>query len=193
MSEKEEKKEKRLERWQDRYKFFYENDVDVKSRTIRIVGEIGGMASFEFLDSALSVLESESRKAIKIKINSPGGHVYEALAMVGRMRNSSCQIITEGYGQIMSAATLLLAAGDIRKMSRYAMFMYHESSYALRGRHSNIKEELEQMEREEDLWAMWMEELTKTSAKEWRALAHKKDLYLTAEECAAFGVVDKIF
>ena len=191
--EKEEKKEKKLERWQDRFKFFYEHDIDVKTRTIRIVGTIGHATDFEFIDSALSVLESESRKAITIKINSGGGAVYEALAIVGRMKASRCQIITEGYGHVMSAATLILAAGNRRRMSKYATFMHHESSYMVGGSHSQVKEEIEQMEKEEELWSGWMEELTTTDASDWRKFAHKKNLYLTAEECIKHGVIDEVF
>ena len=72
--------------------------------------------------------KERGEKAITIRLHSEGGSVYEALAIVGRIEKCKCQIITEGYGAIMSAATLILASGDKRRISRLAWFMVHESN-----------------------------------------------------------------
>jgi len=137
-------------------------------------------------------LERESKKSIIVRINSPGGDVYESLAMVGRMRSSKCQVITEGYGQMMSAAGFLLAAGNKRYMSKYAMFMWHESSYRAGGRHSTVKEYVNQLEVEERLFAKWMAEFTNQTAEFWYEKGRVKDYYLTADECLEFGIIDGI-
>ena len=55
----------------------------------------------------MTTLENLNRKTITIKINSYGGDVYTALAIVGRMLESKCLLQTKGYGKIMSAATII--------------------------------------------------------------------------------------
>lgn len=171
----------------------FDSSMSFSDRTIHITGSIGGEVDFDYIDIVMSALERDSRKAITIKINSPGGSVYEALAIVGRITSSPCRIITEGYGCIMSAATLILACGNKRRMSQYATFMFHASSYRVDGNHDSIMQEVAQMEREESQWAEWMGQLTNLSSEEWRKKSKNKNYYLTAEECEDHGIVDEVF
>lgn len=175
-----------------RLEYSFDKGVNFKDRSVMITGEIGEHITFDHVDAALSELERDSRKQITLKINSPGGSVYEATAIAGRIKSSKCKIVTEGFGQIMSAATLILASGDRRKMSRYAMFMAHEASYDIRGRHSDVQDEVKQKEREEDLWARWMADMTDGTEDFWRNRIYKTDLYFDAEQCLEYGIVDEI-
>lgn len=166
--------------------------VDFKNRIITISGEID-QDMFEVVEAGLTEMESQNRRSVTIKINSPGGDVYQALAIVGRIKESSCNIITKGYGHIMSAATMILASGDTRKVSKFAFFMHHESSYELDGKHSDLKNEVAQMEREEDCWAQWMEEFTTQPKKFWAKSGVGKNAYFNAEQLVQLGVVDEVF
>lgn len=166
--------------------------VDFKNRIIVICGDIES-AVFEIVEAAMTEMESQSRKAITFKINSPGGEVYQALAIVGRMRNSKCQILTEGYGHMMSAATIILAAGDKRSASKYSFFMHHESSYSVDGKHSEIKSEVANAEREESKWSEWMEEFTNKPKKFWKNSGVGTNAYFSAEELVELGVIDNVF
>jgi ATP-dependent Clp protease protease subunit len=175
-----------------RLEYLFENCIDLKHRIIRITGPIGD-ATFEDFDVQITELEKQNpRKTITVRINSPGGSVYDALAIVGRMKASKCPIVTEGYGHIMSAATMVLAAGDKRKISKFAHFMHHKSSYMVGGDHDSIVEEVAQMEREERLWSKWMSEMSDKSEKFWYDSAKKKNFYMSAEEALKIGVVDEI-
>ena len=120
-------KTKDIDKEKLRLDYLFEQGVNFVDRVIQINEEIDDH-SFSFLDAALSELERSSKKTITIKINSPGGSVYDALAMIGRLNSSSCRIVTEAYGHVMSAATLLLAAGKKRRMSKYCVFMAHQMS-----------------------------------------------------------------
>jgi ATP-dependent Clp protease protease subunit len=166
--------------------------VDLKLRRVQLIGEVDE-AMFAKVDSALAHFEKTKNKKVTFVINSFGGSVFDAHAIVGRMRSTTCKIQTEGYGAIMSAATAILAAGSTRLMSTNAIFMHHEGSYFLRGRHSEMRHEIFQRDKEETLWANLMAELTNQTADYWLQTARSgKDLYLTANECLAFGIVDKI-
>jgi len=172
--------------------YAFERHVNLKERVILISGDID-KTTFELVDSAMTQLESMNRSSITIKINSPGGEVYNALAIVGRLKKSKCRIITEGYGHVMSASTLILACGNLRLMSKYSFFMHHETSYELEGRHSQIKSEVAQTEKEEKLWCKWMEEFSKKDQKWWKKSGIGTNAYFTAEDLLKFGVIDEIF
>jgi len=172
-------------------KYLFEHKVNLRDRVITINKDIDA-ETFAFVDSAITELESYNRQAITIRICSDGGDVYSALAIVGRIKTARCKIITEGYGCVMSASTLILAAGKERRASKYLFFMHHESSYGVEGRHSVIKAEVDQKEKEEKLWAKWMEELTKRQSKFWLERGKFIDEYWTAEELVEMGVVDAI-
>jgi ATP-dependent Clp protease protease subunit len=175
-----------------RLEYLFESNIDLAGRIIRITGPIGDQTYEEF-DSQLSELERmNTRKTIFVRINSPGGSVYDALAIVGRMKASSCPIVTEAYGHVMSAATLILASGKRRKMSRFAMFMHHKSQYMVGGSHDEVVDEVRQQEREEKLWSEWMSEFSKKSPQFWSTAAKKKNYYATAQECLDLGVIDEI-
>lgn len=169
----------------------FHEKVDIKNRRIQLTGEIS-TEMFQLVESGISYLESISSNKITLVINSGGGDVYEALAIVGRIKSSKCKIDTEGYGSVMSAATLILAAGYKRKISKYAVFMYHEGSYEVSGKHSEVLADMKQKAEEERLWAMWMSELTNESAVYWSTSGVGIDKYFTPEKLVSCGVVDKI-
>lgn len=175
-----------------RLEYCFEKGINFQDRIIQITGEIEDQSSFDYLDAALNEMERGTKKAITIRINSPGGSVYEALAMIGRIESSKCQIITECYGHAMSAAGLILAAGDKRRMCKRSWFMYHEMQYAISGSHSEIKDAFLQAEREMQAWATAMSEFSNMDLTFWQEAAHKHDYHLTATECLDMGVIDEI-
>lgn len=170
----------------------FEWGVDFRNRIINITGEIDE-TQFEVVDAALTAMESESKQKVTIKINSPGGETYQAMAIIGRMKESKCHIVTKGYGHIMSAAALILAAGDKRMMSEIAVFMWHESSYGLEGRHSEMKANVAQAEREEELWAEQMAECSERSIEYWKKHGVHTDAYFKASELLEMSVIDELF
>lgn len=170
----------------------FDEGVDFQRREIRLVGDVDE-DMFKLLDAAMSCMETESKSSITIKINSHGGYIYQAMAIVGRIRESKCKIVTKGYGPIMSAATLILASGDRRMISKHSWFMHHEMSYGLQGRHSELKAAVTQSEREEVQWAGWMEEFSGRPKDFWLKTGVGIDIYFTAEQLLETGVVDELF
>lgn len=167
--------------------------INLEARTIQLVGEIDAHA-FMLIEQGLTFLESKSKAGVTIKINSAGGSVYDALAIVSRIRNSKCHVTTEAYGCCMSAATLILAAGKKRRMSEIAVVMHHESAYDIGGTHEQVKHIVAQAEREEKMWANIMQKFTKTSADIWLEQGKLgKDWFLDAQQCLDLGIVDEIF
>jgi ATP-dependent protease ClpP protease subunit len=171
--------------------YLFDYGVNFKDRIITLT-EVIEYPMFDILDGAMSIMEAESKKAITIRIKSVGGDVYSTLALVGRLKSSKCKIITEGYGEVMSAAVLVLACGEKRRISKYAFFMHHEASYEVEGRHSANKNTVAQMEKEEKQWAKWMASFSKKDEKFWLTKGITFDAYFTPEELLKMGVVDEI-
>lgn len=170
----------------------FKYNIDFKQRSFWINGEINGKM-LKHVEACLAILEADSNKTVTVRINSPGGYCYDALAIISRIRSSKCRIKTEGHGHIMSAATLILACGHKRSISKYASFMYHEASYAVGGRHTEAKAWVTQYEHEEQVWSEAMASFTKKPADYWLELGKHTDKFLTPDQLVETGVVDKIF
>jgi len=169
-----------------------DHGINVVDRVIRIDGEIDA-AMVARVDTGMSEMERLNRQAITFRISSFGGNMYDALAVVGRMRASTCQIVTQGFGYVMSAATLVLASGDKRYLSEFSWTMCHESNYEVEGGHSKIKEFTRQIDREEDCWAEHMAAFTEYKNKSfWLKLGRDKDHYLNANEAIRIGIADEL-
>lgn len=169
----------------------FKYNIDFKQRSFWINGTINEKM-LRHVEACLSVLESDSNKTITVRINSPGGYCYEALAIVSRLRASKCRIKTEGHGHIMSAATLILACGHKRSISSLASFMYHEASGGIGGRVSEIQAWAAQYQREQELWSKTMAQFTNKDASFWQEAGKHTDKFYDCDELIEMGVVDKI-
>lgn len=168
--------------------------VHIGSRTVQIVGEITEN-TYIMVDSALTILEQDlSNEPITVRINSMGGSVYDALGIVGRIKSSKSVVNTEGFGAIMSAASLILAAGAHRKLSKYATLMYHEPSItSLEGTSTQVYHLAKNLMLEKQMWADTMASFTKKDSKFWASSGLLgKDLFLRPQECLELGVIDEV-
>lgn len=166
--------------------------VPVTERRIVLTGEVDHNM-FSELCNRLSELELESDEApVLVEVSSIGGNTQDALAIVGRLHASPCPIHTVGYGQIMSAATLIFAAGERRLMSKYAWFMIHDASDRFAGPLTKVKREVKQLEREELQWIDLLEQFTGVPKALWAELT-ANSAHLTATECKNLQIVDELF
>lgn len=171
----------------------FDKGVDIETRTLQLVGGVDEKM-FKRLDAGLSLLESSSKKSITIRLNSFGGYPSDALAIIGRMKASTCKIVVEAYGMVASAATIILAAGEKRRMSEYCQFMTHQSSYEMGGKHKENREIVNRAEKEEEIWASYMAKFSNETAEYWKSLHDTgSDNYLNASECLQLSVIDEIF
>lgn len=168
-----------------------EHGISLKNRTITVAGEID-----DELVKIFSLAFDEfdySSEPVTIKLYSHGGDARAAMAIIGLMRASPCTVIVEAYGQVESAATLILAAGNKRLISAYSYFMHHESSYTLVDeKHSNIKARVKQEQREEEFWAETMAGFTKKPASFWLKHGVGDDFFMSPQQLVEAGVVEAI-
>jgi ATP-dependent protease ClpP protease subunit len=176
---------------QHQHNLLLEHSLNLTTRTLTLSGDLEE-GTFDYFDARVSILENQNKEPITVKLCSNGGSTYEAGAIIGRMKSSPCEFIVEGYGCVMSAATLILASGNKRKLSRYAWFMHHGPRWGTEGNHANIKEAVKQTDREDTEWNKWMGEFSTKDATFWKKWSGHSDLYLSPEEALEYGVIDEI-
>lgn len=163
-------------------------------RKIYIIDEISDESYLAFT-KRLSALERQGKGAIDVELCSPGGIATYALAFANRIQSSPCEIKVTAYGEIASAAVLILAVGDHRVMAADAWVMVHEDSISFSSGSAMPLKDMERITRHgrrmEHQWAALLANLTSASQEEWADL-HAAETWLTAEKCLDLGLVDAI-
>ncbi|ADO83720.1 head maturation protease, ClpP-related [Ilyobacter polytropus] len=99
-----------------------------KNSEIKIFGEIVNIPCWEGDVSANSFcreLEKIEAEEILVRINSPGGDVFEAQAIYNSLKNHPAKVIVRIDALAASAATVIAMAGDEILMPENAIFMIH--------------------------------------------------------------------
>ncbi|HEY5688558.1 MAG TPA: ATP-dependent Clp protease proteolytic subunit [Yeosuana sp.] len=167
--------------------------IDIVNRIIYFTGEISSLQSLEFLDARLTLLEKDGDDEIIIKINSPGGCIYESSGMAGRITSSPCTIITDVTGIAMSGAVSLLAVGDIRRVSKFASIMHHEARTLFIGRTGKLERDVEILKQEDHRRMQFLADYTNKPVSWWHEICKNGDYYITPEEALAIGLVDEVY
>jgi ATP-dependent Clp protease protease subunit len=134
-------------------------------------------------------------KILTLYVNSPGGDLYQAFALIDVMRNSRHPIRTIGTGLIMSAAFLIFACGSPgkRHIMRNTGIMCHQFSETSEGKFHDIKAA---MRESENLNSRMYQILKDATGLDGRVVKNKllppTDAYFTADELIALNVADKI-
>jgi len=180
-------------------------EVDTpESRSIMFVGEVTEEKAAELI-SAIIVLaqtkedeEDERADDIKIYVNTYGGSADEMFAIYDTMNwcKQFCDIQTIGLGKVMSAGTLILAAGTKGKrfISPHCRVMIHSVNGGHIGELHNLKNELEQMADLQDKYIQSLSSETNMTKRQIESLINKKiNIYLNAEETVEKGLADEVW
>ena len=173
---------------------FLDHGIDFQTRTITIYDEIEEYTT-QIVNAGLSIMTDKSKDLpITIKINSPGGCLYNSFAIYDIIRSQKeTEIITIGYGRVMSGATIIFAAGDIRKAHENCRFMIHNVSISsVEGKQPNIKVEANEMEFIYKKMCEIYAEHTDRDKKYWLRTIKHDDKYYSSEEMLNFKFVQKI-
>jgi ATP-dependent Clp protease protease subunit len=170
--------------------------IDVESSTIYLYGDImdGTLYDFVLKARALMYMRDDEKKndPLNLVINSDGGDVYEALGMIDFMQSLNVKVNTICRGRAMSAAALLLCAGTgTRAASKNSTIMFHEMSSGIYGKSSDMKANVQHMEKLEEILVDIMSQNSNKDSKFWKETT-MKDYYLSPEEAINLGVIDRI-
>lgn len=176
----------------------YERAYDIYSRLLKdriiIMGSHVEPNMANLIVAQLLFLQAEDpKKDIFFYINSPGGSVYDALAIYDTMQYVTNDIQTVGIGMQASAAAFLLSSGT--KGKRFLLpnstVMIHQPSSGTRGKVTDQEIDLKESLRMKYL----LEDIMTKNTGQKKERIHEdmeRDRWMSAQEALKYGMVDKI-
>ena len=178
---------KKDERYCD--EFYYK--ILNKNRYILLYDEINNLSSDMVCSKLRAMNYLDERKPITLEINSPGGMVCYGLAIIDTIHAIKAPVNTIITGEACSMAAMISVVGNKRYITRNAVWMQHSSSDMLGGYVQHIKDATAFLIKMGARMNSIIKQKTKLSAKQMNQIKNG-ELWLFAEECLQFGIVDKI-
>ena len=175
-----------------------ERSYDIYSRLLndRIIflgEEINSVTANLVIAQLLHLESQDAEKDISLYINSPGGSVYDGLAILDTMNFIKPKVSTICIGMAASMAAVLLAAGE--KGKRFclpnSMVMIHQPSGGAQGQQTEIEIAARQIKETRRRLNTILSDATGQPYERVEADT-ERDNYMRAEEALAYGLVDRI-
>jgi len=157
---------------------------------ISIHDEIGayGVSAKEFL---AELGELKEAKRITLRINSPGGEVFDGIAIHNALKRHSAHITVLVEGIAASIASVIVCAGDEVVMPENAMLMLHEPSAHVAGTADDLLSMAAALEKmRAGLIAAYRDKSGLNEERIAELLAG--ETWLSADEALALGFADRI-
>lgn len=128
---------------------------------------------------------------ITLRINSPGGDVFDGLAMYASLRSHPATISTVVDGLAASAASIVALAGTKVNMAENALLMIHKAWSIALGNADDFKSAAAVLDKiDGQLAAIYVAKSGKPLAQVQAAMA--AETWYTADEAKNFGLIDAV-
>ena len=178
-----------------------ERSYDIFSRLLNdriiVLSEDVNPASASVVVAQLLYLEGQDpEKDISFNINSPGGSITDGMAIHDTMKYIKCDVSTICVGMAASMGAFLLASGT--KGKRFALpnaeIMIHQpliGGGGISGQATDIKIHADHIIRIKEKMNTMLSEYTGQPLEVIKADT-ERDNYLTAQQAADYGLIDKV-
>jgi len=175
-----------------------ERSFDIYSRLLRdrivfLNGEVNQQTANIVIAQMLFLESEDSSKDINFYINSPGGSVYDGLAIYDTMNYIKCDVRTICMGMAMSMGAFLLSAGA--KGKRLALpnsrIMIHQPLGGARGQATEIEIQAKEILYLRSLLNKALSVHTGQTIKRI-AVDTERDNYMSAEDAKYYGLIDEV-
>lgn len=142
----------------------------------------------------LFLAHEDPKKDIKLYINSPGGSVYDGLAIIDTMNYIQPDVQTIGIGLQASMGAMLLSSGT--KGKRFVLpnsrIMIHQPSYG--SPQSKVTDQEIELKEGLLLKKLLIEMLAKNTGQDIKKVEKDmdRDNWMSAEEAKKYGIIDEI-
>lgn len=138
-------------------------------------------------------LEAITAPEILVAINSPGGDVFDAIAIYNALRAHPARVTTRVDGIAASAASIIAQAGAHRIMMSGSQMMIHEPWGLAIGPATEIREFADLLDLQAENLAKIYASRSGRDPQDFRdMMSSGKDVYLSAEETVAEGLADEV-
>tara|TARA_B110000305_G_C19162686_1_gene503343 strand:+ start:136 stop:723 length:588 start_codon:yes stop_codon:yes gene_type:complete len=138
---------------------------------------------------------AERPKELTLIINSPGGSVHAAFALIDTMKGSAIPIKTVGLGLIASCGVLTFMAGTKGKriLTPNTSILSHQYSWGSGGKEHELFARVREFELSSERMMEHYKKCTGLKEKVIReVLLPPEDKWLSAKEAVRYGIADKI-
>lgn len=163
------------------------------SSTLTIYGDIGeswwgDSTSAKDVESALKNVTSDT---ITVHLNSPGGDVFDGIAIYNQLKNHSAKVVIIVDGLAASAASLIAMAADELIMNTGSMLMIHEASTFAWGTKADIRKTLNALEGiDKSIADIYMTRFEGERSEVETMITN--ETWFTASEAVEVGLADKV-
>jgi len=145
-----------------------------------------GISAKAFSDA----LQSVGPGPLVVEINSPGGNVWDGLAIYNMLRGRQAPVTTRVVGIAASIASVIALAGDSIEMADASLFMIHDPSGMVAGTSEDMRKMANALDQHAEILAgIYTKRTGKTSAQIRAAMT--AETWFTAQEAIQFGLADK--
>jgi ATP-dependent Clp protease protease subunit len=175
-----------------------ERAYDIYSRLLKdrivFLGEDVNAHTANLVVAQMLFLEAEDpKKDIIFYINSPGGSVYDGMAIYDTMNYVKCDVKTVGVGLQASMGAFLLSSGTKGKrfVLPHSKIMIHQPSSGTRGKVTDMEIDLkESLKVKQQLNEILAKNTGQKLAK--IELDAERDYWMSAKEAVNYGLADKV-
>lgn len=157
---------------------------------VMLYDEVGGLFG-AFADEFIDELKGITAPRMRVRVNSPGGGVFEGVAIANALRAHPAEVTVQIDGLAASIASVIAMAGDRVVIQPQAMVMIHDASGACLGNAADMQEMADLLDKISDNIADAYTQRAGGTRDEWRARMRAESWY-TAEEAVAAGLADEV-
>jgi ATP-dependent Clp protease protease subunit len=143
------------------------------------------------LQNLKNTLGDDYKPTIHLHINTPGGEIYAAFSTVDTILNLKSTLYTYADGLVASAGTLITSVGSKRYVGKHAHMLIHQLSSEIYGTFAELQAGMDSATTLMKILKEFYKKNTKIPMKKLDELM-TKDIYLNADECLSYGIVDEI-
>jgi ATP-dependent Clp endopeptidase proteolytic subunit ClpP len=168
---------------------WYRIKAQAGTAEIAIYDEIGyfGVTARDFLDE----LKALDVKQIDVRINSPGGDVWDGLAIYNSLRDHPATVTTYVDGLAASAASIIVQAGNRRVAAKASELMIHEAWGLVVGNATDMRDAADRLDQASGMIAGVYADRAGGTVDGWRE-AMRAESWYTGAEAADAGLVDEV-
>jgi ATP-dependent protease ClpP protease subunit len=155
-----------------------------------IYDEIGGWFG-TYADEFVEALAAVTAPNLTVRLNSPGGSVFEGIAIANALRSHPADITVQVDGIAASIASVIALAGDRLVMMPHSQLMIHDASGVCLGNAADMAQMAQLLEQQSDNLADVYAAKAGGTRAEWRARMQAETWYLAAEAVEA-GLADEV-
>lgn len=157
--------------------------------SVHIYGDIGswGITAAAFVEELKSVDADE----INLYINSPGGEVFDGLAIHNALRSHRARVMVQVDSLAASIASVIAMAGDRIVMSPHSQMMIHDAQGVSCGSPEELREYADFLDRQSDNIAAVYAERAGGTKLQWRKRMQAETWYF-ADEAVEAGLADEV-